>query len=503
MSKYEVVIGIETHVQLATKSKLFCGCNNDSRDAEPNTHVCPVCLGLPGALPVLNEAAVKLALQAGHALNAYQDGVEFHTKFDRKNYFYPDSPMNYQITQFDEPIIGNGYAEFPVDGEMKRVGITRAHLEADAGKLVHPAHADYSLVDLNRAGTPLLEIVSEPDIRSAAEAKAYAQELYNLMRYAKVSDANLYYGNMRFDVNVSLRPAGSSEFGTRTESKNLNSFRAVSGVVEYEMKRQAEILDHGEKVMQETRGWDENKNVTFSQRNKEEAHDYRYFPEPDLPPLVITKGMLNKARKDVGNLPSDVRILLGNYAISASIKDKLIAEPLAVEIVVEASKIAPMSQVQQICSWIATYPDDELQKFLGSWSEFLSARSASEVKYLAMRLVDVANLTTNGKLSSSGSKVLFNYILRSFQVDKKLQSISDLKPTEQIAQEEGQIQVSDANTLEAIVDQVIADNPKPVADYKAGEAKALGFLVGQVMKVSKGQANPPMVNDILKKKLGD
>ncbi|HUC20171.1 MAG TPA: Asp-tRNA(Asn)/Glu-tRNA(Gln) amidotransferase subunit GatB, partial [Candidatus Polarisedimenticolaceae bacterium] len=303
MSKYETVIGIECHVQLATKTKLFCACNNDSREAEPNTHVCPVCLGFPGALPVLNGAAIKLALKAGHALHAYEDAKEFHSKFDRKNYFYPDSPKNYQITQFDEPIIGKGYVEFPVDGTLKRVGVTRAHLEGDAGKLVHPAGADYSLVDLNRSDTPLLEIVSEPDMRSAHEAKAYAQELYHLMRYASVSDADLYYGNMRFDVNVSLRPAGQPEFGTRTESKNLNSFRAVAGVVEYETKRQAEVLDRGEKVLQETRGWDEHKNVTFPQRSKEEAHDYRYFPEPDLPPVVVDAERLQRIRSSMPELP--------------------------------------------------------------------------------------------------------------------------------------------------------------------------------------------------------
>ncbi len=296
MSRYETVIGIECHVQLATKSKLFCACDNDSREAKPNTNVCPVCLGFPGALPVLNGAAVEFALKAGHALHSYDDAQEFHSKFDRKNYFYPDSPKNYQITQFDEPIIGKGYVEFPLDGKIIRKNVNRAHLEGDAGKLVHPPGANYSLVDLNRSDTPLLEIVSEPDMHSAAEAKAYAQELYKLMRHNGVSDADLYYGNMRFDVNVSLRLIGSDQLGTRTETKNLNSFRAVAGVVEYETKRQAALLDQGQKIIQETRGWDENKNATFSQRSKEEAQDYRYFPEPDLPPLVITKKMLEEAK---------------------------------------------------------------------------------------------------------------------------------------------------------------------------------------------------------------
>jgi aspartyl-tRNA(Asn)/glutamyl-tRNA(Gln) amidotransferase subunit B len=492
MSKYEVIIGIETHVQLATKTKLFCGCNNDARDAEPNKYVCPVCTGMPGALPVLNEAAVRLALQAGLALNAYEDVPEFHTKFDRKNYFYPDSPMNYQITQFDEPIVGPGYVEFPVDGQTKRIGITRAHLEADAGKLIHPTGADYSLVDLNRAGTPLLEIVSEPDIRSAAEAKAYAQELYNLMRYAKVSDANLYYGNMRFDVNVSLRPVGASQFGTRTESKNLNSFRAVAGVVEYEMKRQAEILDKGELVIQETRGWDENNGVTFSQRSKEEAHDYRYFPEPDLPPLVITGEMLDVARGEMPKLmPNDLRQKFSHEGMSQLDQERLVADRVASS------------------AWHAINLENPLRaKFALNWLvgeriklEQKTAKTLSEFHEFPVEafLIEVARMVEDGSLSSTNAKVLLEYLwLQRILPGSKVYD----SPME-AAQDQKLLQNSDSAELEKIVDQVIADNPQPVADVRAGQAKAMGFLVGQVMKASKGQANPPMVNDILKKKLGD
>jgi aspartyl-tRNA(Asn)/glutamyl-tRNA(Gln) amidotransferase subunit B len=493
MSKYETVIGIETHVQLSTKSKLFCTCSNDSRSAEPNTNVCPVCLGFPGALPVLNEQAVKLTLRAGMALNAYGKAKEFHSKFDRKNYFYPDSPMNYQITQFDEPLIGNGYVEFSVDGETKKVGVTRAHLEADAGKLVHPAGADYSLVDLNRAGTPLLEIVSEPDMRSAAEAKAYTQEIYHLMRYAGVSDANLYYGNMRFDVNVSLRPVGSKKLGTRTESKNLNSFRAVAGVVEYETQRQTEILDCGDKVVQETRGWDEHKNQTFSQRSKEEAHDYRYFPEPDLPPLVITEKMLDKARMAMPQLmPNDIRTRLETYATGAQAIEKIINEPMLSELLLAHPDYGD-NAIKQIINWFNGYPDDDLQKFIAGWSEIKAEDGGRPIRVLLRRLAEITAAIDDNKVSSTNAKVLFDWVLRKHS--------SQQSPLE-FAKSEGLLQVSDTAALEKITDQVIADNPKPVAEYKAGEEKVLGFLVGRVMKASKGQANPPMVNAILKKKLG-
>ncbi|HEX7259583.1 MAG TPA: Asp-tRNA(Asn)/Glu-tRNA(Gln) amidotransferase subunit GatB [Candidatus Saccharimonadia bacterium] len=484
--KYETIIGIECHVQLATKSKLFCACNNDSRDAEPNVNVCPVCLGFPGALPVLNGAAVRLALKAGHALHAYEKIGEFHSKFDRKNYFYPDSPKNYQITQFDEPIIGKGYVEFPVEGNLKRVGITRAHLEGDAGKLVHPAGADYSLVDLNRSDTPLLEIVSEPDMRTAAEAKAYAQELHNLMRYAEVSDADLYHGNMRFDVNVSLRPVGSKAFGIRTESKNLNSFRAVAGVVEYETKRQAEVLDNGEKVLQETRGWDENNNATFSQRSKEEAHDYRYFPDPDLPPMVITKKMLDDAKDSMpATMPNSLRTSMNNAGIKPEDVETLISDLALSHIFKTATDKQDNEVTVQIVKWL-----------LGEFPHLLTPGTVVEldqarVDVISEGLRELARMQKEGVVSSTAAK----------------QVLAVLVPTggdpRAIAEKMSLIQVSDSDALEKIVDEVLAANPKPADDYKAGEAKALGFLVGQVMKASKGQANPPMVNAILKKKLGD
>lgn len=483
MSKYEVVVGIETHVQLSTRSKLFCACDNDSREAEPNTNVCPVCLGLPGALPVLNGAAVKLALKAGYALNAYQDKEQFNSKFDRKNYFYPDSPMNYQITQFDQPIVGNGYVEFPVEGDTKRIGITRAHLEADAGKLIHPHGKDYSLVDLNRAGTPLLEIVSEPDIRSAAEAKAFAQELYNLMRYAGVSDADLYYGNMRFDVNVSIRPVGSKEFGTRTETKNLNSFKAVYGVVEYEAKRQAELLDTGEKIVQETRGWDDAKSQTFSQRSKEEAHDYRYFPEPDIPPLVISKEMLEEARDAFppDKNPQHIRKIMLSHGLDVSTVEVLIGQPELAFLYLDAVEGSNKGHHRRIANWLT-----------GEVRAYMQSEATGPLHNLsAEKVVALAEMVEYGHLSSTASKEILLELIKTGQQPNTIAARLNL------------IQVSDSSELEKIVDQVILDNPKPVEDYKSGEQKALGFIVGQVMKASKGKANPAMVNDILRSKLGE
>ncbi|HVX24086.1 MAG TPA: Asp-tRNA(Asn)/Glu-tRNA(Gln) amidotransferase subunit GatB, partial [Candidatus Saccharimonadales bacterium] len=312
-AKYKVTIGIECHVQFKTVSKLFSGAGNDAREAEPNTLVNHIDFGLPGALPVLNAEAIKLAARAAFALNSTPQPF---SKFDRKHYFYPDLPMGYQITQYDEPIILGGHVDIVVDGEPRSIGITRAHLEADAGKSTHPAGKDYSLVDLNRAGTPLLEIVSEPDMHSAAEAKAYARELWLLMRYADVSDANLYYGNMRFDVNVSV--SASNELGTRTETKNLNSFRAVEKAVEYEVSRQIELVEKGEKIVQETRGWDDAKQKTLSQRSKENADDYRYMPDPDLPPVVLDDTFIAQAKKSMSVMPGEWRSRLQRLELSAA-----------------------------------------------------------------------------------------------------------------------------------------------------------------------------------------
>lgn len=470
LNSYETVIGIETHVQLATQTKLFCGCDNNARGAEPNTRVCPVCLGLPGTLPVLNAAAVSLAMRAGLALNAEIGRV---TNFDRKNYFYPDLPKGYQITQFDLPIVGKGQIDVPLDGDLFTVGITRAHMEEDAGKLTHPVGKDYSLVDLNRAGTPLLEIVSEPDIRTAAQAKAYAQELYNLMRYAQVSDVDLYHGNMRFDVNVSVRKKGTTEFGTRTETKNLNSFKAIERTVEYEVKRQIEVLEKGEEVVQETRGWDEAKQKTFAQRSKEDAHDYRYFPEPDVPPIVVTDKMLAEAQANLPALPPELRERLSRIGLPKGDIETLIAHPDLLEKYFEAIEGLDDKASKRIANWLVNEEVD-----------------TEEILPNPLRLAELSAMVEAGKLSSTNAKEIFREIF-----------VRDTDPAA-YAEEHNLIQNSDTGAMEALVEQVINENPSVVDEFKSGKQQVLGFLVGSVMKASKGQANPAIVSQLLRKKLG-
>ncbi|HSX47965.1 MAG TPA: Asp-tRNA(Asn)/Glu-tRNA(Gln) amidotransferase subunit GatB [Candidatus Nanoarchaeia archaeon] len=476
---YETIIGIECHVQLKTKTKLFCACDNDAREAEPNTKICPVCMGMPGSLPVLNEQAVKLALKLAIALNGK---VPHQTKFDRKNYFYPDLPSGYQITQFDQPIIGEGCVEFPLDGETVRIGITRAHMEADAGKLVHPDSADYSLVDLNRSGTPLIEIVSEPDMRTAAQAKAYAQELYNLVRYADVGHANLYYGNMRFDVNVSLRPVGQKEFGTRTETKNLNSFRAVEKAVEYEIMRQTEVLDRGDKIVQETRGWNDAKGQTYSQRSKEEAHDYRYFPEPDLPPVVITAAMKEEAAESMSPLPNQLRAEMTTVGLAAQEIEVLVQNLTLSQLFQESMAAGGKDHAKRIANWLV----GEVQRTISD-ADFDQATLVLKIE----SLIGLSRLVADGKLSATAAKQVLGELISK-----------DQDPA-QVAERLNLIQVSDTGAIEKIVEEVIADNPKAVEDYKAGKQQALGALVGQIMKASNGQANPQLANELLLKKLSE
>jgi aspartyl-tRNA(Asn)/glutamyl-tRNA(Gln) amidotransferase subunit B len=482
-AKYEVVIGIECHVQLATKSKLFCGCDNNAREAEPNTLVCQTCFGMPGALPVLNKRAVELGLRMGLALNAeYPDN--YHTKFDRKNYFYPDLPNGYQITQFDEPIVPGGYLDFPVEGEdgklyRKRVGITRAHLEADAGKLTHPEGADYSLVDLNRASTPLLEIVSEPDMRSAAEAKAYAQELHNLARYADVSDANLYYGNMRFDVNVSVRLVGAPEFGTRTETKNLNSFKAIERAVEYEIRRQIVLVEHGDRIRQETRGWNEAKQETYAMRSKEEADEYRYFPEPDLPPLVITRDMVEAQRNELGLLPADLRRETAAAAVPEREAEVLVSDPVAATMWHELSIVSP-EDIRFALNWLI----GERVKLEESTGVTLDASLVDHLK-----LVAVGKMVRAGKLSNTNAKALLEMLW------------TNDGDTENLAKAHGLLQESDEGELGKVVDEVIAAQTAAVADYRSGNARAFGALVGAAMKATAGKGNPPLINKLLHDRL--
>lgn len=467
---YTATIGIECHVQLKTRTKLFSGADNDARNAAPNTLINHIDMGLPGALPVLNQAVIPLACRAAFALGARP---EPYSKFDRKHYFYPDLPMGYQITQFDQPIILRGSVDIAVDGAVKTIGITRAHLEADAGKSTHPAGTSYSLVDLNRAGTPLLEIVSEPDMHSAAEAKAYAKELYMRMKYAGVSDANLYYGNMRFDVNVSV--SKTDTWGTRTETKNLNSFKSVEKAVEFEIARQVSVLESGGEIVQETRGWDDDKLQTFSQRSKEDAHDYRYFPDPDLPPIVLTQDYIDDIEQSMPMMPAEYRSLLQGIGFDAAVIEDIIAEP---DIAQTAARILAQTtpeDTRRIVFWLIQGSADTQPDTLVVPDE---------------QLISLSQLVTAGKLSSTAAKQVYVILQK------------DGGDPEVIAKSQNLIQESDEHAIFEIVRSVIADNPKAAADVAKGEMKAIGFLTGQVMKASQGKVNPAMAQTIIKKQLG-
>lgn len=485
-AKYKTTIGIECHVQLKTKTKLFSAVANDAREASPNTLVSHIDFGLPGALPVLNAEAIHLATRAAFALGTEP---EHFSKFDRKHYFYPDLPKGYQISQFDEPIIGKGSITIEVDGKEKTVGITRAHLEEDAGKSTHHAGQDYSLVDLNRAGTPLLEIVSEPDMHSAAEAKAYARELYLRMRYADVSEANLFYGNMRFDVNVSV--STTDELGTRSETKNLNSFKAVEKAVDYEVNRQIERLEKGERIVQETRGWDDSKQKTFSQRSKENADDYRYMPDPDLPPIVIEQAYIDKIKQEMPRLPDEWRDLLRRAGIEGTQAETLLD-----------------AQIE--------FGDDLLGSVTGNGSDHDRAKAwANWIINLEipMRRQHIEEQRGDMKIEGWVRGDAFDYAYRTIQAGKmnsnqasilikEFLTLNDIpKDADKFAKEKGLLQVSDEGEIAKIVEQVLEENPKAAEDVKNGEMKAIGFLVGQVMKASKGKANPSLAQDLIKKQL--
>ena len=466
-------IGIECHVQLKTKTKLFSGVSNDARNAQPNTLISHIDLGMPGALPVLNQQAVNLACKAAFALNTKPS---LFSKFDRKHYFYPDLPKGYQITQFDQPIIIGGYVEINLINEKHKIRVARAHLEEDAGKLTHPSGADYSLVDLNRAGTPLLEIVSEADMHSAQEARAYAQELYILMRYADVSEGDLYHGNMRFDVNVSV--SSSDKLGVRTETKNLNSFKSVEKAVEYEIARQIELLENGNVVTQETRGWDDAKQKTFSQRSKEEAHDYRYFAEPDVPPIVLKDADIESIGKTMPIMPAELREKLQHLQLDKSTIQTLIQEIPAGRFMLKILDKTSTSAARKIANWLVVDVQAITLESNVSWESInLSVDS----------FIELASMIDNNSINSSAAKTIIGVMLHE-----------DKNPLV-IAKEHDLLQSSDESEIQKIVENVIHANPTAVADIKKGELKAIGFLVGQVMKESKGKANPQVVQDIVKK----
>lgn len=476
MSAYKATIGIECHVQLKTATKLFASVSNDARDAEPNTLISHICLGMPGALPVLNDKAVELAAKAAFALGTKPQKF---SKFDRKHYFYPDLPMGYQISQFDEPIILGGHVDIELSGEKKRIGITRAHLEADAGKSTHPEGEDYSLVDLNRAGTPLLEIVSEPDMHTAAEAKAYAHELYLLMKYAGVSDVDLYHGNMRFDVNVSV--SKTDALGIRTETKNLNSFRSIEKAIEYEIKRQIEVLESGKEVVQETRGWDDAKQKTFSQRTKEDAHDYRYFPDPDLPPIVLDDKFITRIEAEMPQLPTTLRSAFEGLGVDTSQVDVLLEEPAVAGFVQGIIDANDKKTARTIAHWLTGEVQRKVADGELAWENVLD-KSA--------QLTDLVSLVDGGQLSSTAAKEVLLEVLKTGGQPK------------QIAEDRNLIQESDEGALIMLVQQVLSENPKAAEDVKNGEMKAIGFLVGQIMKASQGKANPGIVQQLIKKQLG-
>jgi aspartyl-tRNA(Asn)/glutamyl-tRNA(Gln) amidotransferase subunit B len=483
-AEYQVTIGIECHIQLRTATKLFAAVSNDARDAAPNTLISHICLGMPGALPVLNEEAIELASRMGFALNTLPQKF---SKFDRKHYFYPDLPKGYQITQFDQPIVAGGHVDVVVNGKSKRVGITRAHLEEDAGKSTHPAGKAYSLVDLNRAGTPLLEIVSEPDMYSPAEAKAYARELYLLVKYAGVSDADLYHGNMRFDVNVSLSKE-PGKLGTRTETKNLNSFKSVEKACEYEIKRQTALLEKGENIVQETRGWDDAKQRTQSQRGKEESHDYRYMPEPDLPPVELTDEYIEKVRKAMPAMPDQWRERLASLGLDASQTDVLLESEVEDANVsylgILESNLGSKDKAKQLANWFVNV-EIPLRKSAQIETMDNNHRAAT---YDALY-----ELIKGGQLSSTNAKTLLSVLLEQAVTPKNIAKY---------AEEQGYIQLSDKGAIEEIVKKVLAANPQAADDVRKGEMKAIGFLVGQVMKESLGKANPALAQGLIRKKLG-
>lgn len=472
---FETVIGLEVHAELSTKSKIFCNCST-AFGAPPNTHTCPVCLGHPGVLPVLNRTALEYAIKAALALNCE---VARESKFDRKNYFYPDLPKAFQTSQYDQPIGRNGWIEIEVNGQKKRIGITRLHLEEDAGKLTHVDGQDYSLVDYNRVGTPLIEIVSEPDIRSPEEAHAYLEKLKSILQYTEVSDCKMEEGSLRCDANISIRPVGQREFGTRTELKNMNSFRGVQKALEYEEKRQAEVMMNGGEVIQETRRWDEGKNETVVMRGKEEAHDYRYFPEPDLVKIQIDEQMLQRIKATIPELPdAKKKRYMEQFGLSSYDANVITASKKLANFFEEATKHC--HDAKQVANWV-----------MGEVLGFLNAndQELEDTALTPQALGKMIALIEQGTISGKIAKTVFKEL------------IEQGGDPETIVQEKGLVQISDEGELTKIVNTVLDANPQSVDDFQAGKTKAIGYLVGQVMKETSGKANPQVVNKILREEI--
>lgn len=478
--KYEAVIGLEVHAQMLTDTKIFCGCSTKF-GSEPNTQTCPVCIGMPGVLPVLNKKALEFAIRTGLATNCT---ISSCSRFARKNYFYPDLPKGYQISQYEHPICEHGSIEVVVDGDVKKIGITRIHMEEDAGKNIHESASggqggNYSFIDLNRTGVPLMEIVSEPDIRSPQEASEYMKKLRAILRYLGVCDGNMEQGSLRCDANVSIRPEGQKEYGTRAEIKNINSFRFVEKAIEYEIKRQIKVMEDGGKVVQETRLWDSNKGITESMRSKEEAHDYRYFPDPDLAPIIVEQSVIDEIRAGLPELPDAKRKrIVSGYGLPEYDADLLTSEKAVAEWFEEAVQAG--GQPKAVSNWM-----------MGELMRMLNAENSSIENCLIKpkQLADMLLLIEKGTISGKIAKTVFTEIYKTG------------KDAEIIVKEKGLVQISDESAIEKAVDNIIAKHPDEVERFRAGEEKLLGFFVGQVMKATKGKANPQMLNDLLKKKL--
>ena len=476
MSKaYETVIGLEVHVELATKTKIFCGCSTAFGGA-PNTHTCPVCTGMPGSLPVLNKEVVNKAIAVGLATNCT---ITQNCKFDRKNYFYPDNPQNYQISQLYYPICRNGKVEIEVEGKKKWIGIHEIHMEEDAGKLVHDPYTDSSLVDYNRSGVPLIEIVSEPDMRSAEEVIAYLDKLRMTIQYLGASDCKLNEGSMRADVNLSIREVGAEEFGTRTEMKNLNSFKAIARAIENERERQIDLLESGEKVIQETRRWDDAKEYSYAMRSKEDAQDYRYFPDPDLVPILISDAWLDEIRAKQPEFREEKKVRYQEeYGLPEYDADILTGTKKLADIFEET--VALGANPKKVSNWLMV----ETMRLLKEHE-----MDAEDITFSAENLAKLIKLVDSQAINSSVAKEVFEIIFEK-----------DIDPDKYV-EEKGLKTVNDEGALRATVEKVIADNPQSVEDYRNGKEKAIGFLVGQTMKAMKGKANPGMVNQILKELL--
>lgn len=472
--QYEAVIGLEVHAQLLTESKIFCGCSTQF-GAEPNTQVCPVCLGMPGVLPVLNKKAVEYTIKTGLAMNCK---IAPYSRFARKNYFYPDLPKGYQISQYELPLCEDGYLEIVIDGQKKTIRIKRIHLEEDAGKNIHDA-SGYSFVDFNRTGVPLMEIVSEPDIRTPQEAALYMKKLRTILRYLGVCDGNMEQGSLRCDANVSVRPVGSESFGVKTEIKNINSFRFVEKALEYEIKRQIKILSEGGKIIQETRLWDSQAGITQSMRSKEEAHDYRYFPEPDLVPVVVSDEWIERIKKEMPELPDQkTERFIKEYGLPDYDAELLSSERQLAEWFEEAVMLG--AKPKEVSNWIMV----ELLRLLNE-----DGKDIAECPVKPSQLVEVIKLIEKGTINRNIAKEVFEEVYKTG------------KTAETIIKEKGLVQISDETVIIEAIKEIMLKNPKEVERFRAGEEKLMGFFVGQVMKLTKGKANPKIVNELIAKLL--